>query len=189
MEEKLDLGLELRMYFLTMYNISDIQKGIQCGHAALEYASEFRDTNLFNTFVKTYKTWIILNGGTSTKTDHFAQGKIKEGSMETNEKFLRDLGINYSKFYEPDLNYSLSSLCFILDERVFNMKKYPQFDQYYLNNLVERNYTKQIVYAEDGYDIKNCDKSIQDCYAEWLQIVGGETNAKLKLFISKFKLA
>ena len=30
--------LELRMYFFVPYNISPIQKSIQAGHAALEYA-------------------------------------------------------------------------------------------------------------------------------------------------------
>ncbi len=31
--------LEQRMYFFVPYNISEIQKGIQAGHAALQYAN------------------------------------------------------------------------------------------------------------------------------------------------------
>ena len=39
--------LELRMYFFTIYQLSGIQKGIQAGHAALEYARLFGNTDLF----------------------------------------------------------------------------------------------------------------------------------------------
>jgi hypothetical protein len=69
MEDKI---LELRMYFFVPYNISEIQKGIQAGHAALRYARQFSADNpdVWN-FVDNYETWIILNGGTTNNERDF----------------------------------------------------------------------------------------------------------------------
>jgi hypothetical protein len=58
-------NLKLRMYFFVPNNISDIQKSIQAGHAALEYAYHYGDTKLFDDFITKHKTWVILNGGTT----------------------------------------------------------------------------------------------------------------------------
>ena len=57
--------LELRMYGFVPYNISEIQKGIQFGHAIVEYGLENFHTNEYLDWAKYWKTFIILNGGTS----------------------------------------------------------------------------------------------------------------------------
>lgn len=56
--------MKYRMYFFVPCNISEIQKGIQAGHAALEYAFLYGDTDEYKSFIVNDKTWIILNGGT-----------------------------------------------------------------------------------------------------------------------------
>lgn len=100
----------MRMYFLTMYNLSGIQKGIQAGHAALEYAYEYGGTEDYQNFIRNHKTFIVLNGGTSS-------------TMEVHRKTLLDAGIKHAIFREPDLNDSLSAIAFLVPERVFNPAK------------------------------------------------------------------
>ena len=57
--------LELRMYFFVPYNLSDIQKAIQAGHSALEYANKYGCTKIFNDFVIYWKTWIKPNAAST----------------------------------------------------------------------------------------------------------------------------
>lgn len=105
-------GLELRMYYLVMYNISPIQQGIQAGHAVVEYQSQFPDSSIYRHFAECHKTFILLNGGSSiTQVGHY--------------NTLLELGVPVAKFHEPDLNGSLSAMAFILDSRVFDKKRYP----------------------------------------------------------------
>jgi hypothetical protein len=73
--------LELRMFFFVPYNISEIQKGIQAGHAAIGYAFQFGNTELFKDFAKNWKTWIILDGGTTNEKaneDGIPQGTLNQ---------------------------------------------------------------------------------------------------------------
>jgi hypothetical protein len=85
-----------------MYNLSGIQKGIQTGHAALEYVLKFPDSATRD-FIANHKTFIVLDGGTSgTMLDRMAE--------------LEDLKIDYAEFREPDLNNSVSAIAFLVDE-------------------------------------------------------------------------
>lgn len=128
--------LNLRMYFLVPYNISPIQQAIQAGHAALEYANNFGNTKLFKDFVENHKTWIILNGGTTNNKFELGTGK----SLGTLNQCVQDIlnfnqenpniKINFSTFQEPDLNDALTSICLIVDERVFNKDEYPDFSNW-----------------------------------------------------------
>lgn len=102
------------MYFFTMYNLSGIQKGIQAGHAALEYVDKILPNHpesdeaddLIN-FIRNHKTWIVLDGGTSsTMQDRMAE--------------LKDLGIDFAAFQEPDLNYSTSAIAFLVHEEDYS---------------------------------------------------------------------
>lgn len=152
------------MYFLVPYNISEIQKGIQAGHAALRYARKYadNDSSVWD-FVDNHETWIILNGGT-TNTTQIPETGLYEGSMDN---YLGELcafmvdnpndKINFSYFYEPDLNNALTAICLIVDERVFNRKDYPDFYDWVKEqevfvtandthhwSLLKENYTKEI---------------------------------------------
>ena len=59
------MELEKRMYFFVPYQLTGIQQGIQCGHAALEYARKYWNDIYFIDFRENWKTWVILNGGTT----------------------------------------------------------------------------------------------------------------------------
>lgn len=142
--------MEKRMYFLVPYNISPIQQAIQAGHAALEYARKYGNDEDFIDFVDNYKTWIILNGGT-TNTIRDLDG-VPQGTLNQYQDQLVEHKIKHSWFCEPDLNDALTALCLIVDERVFNRDDYPDFydwvkdcevfvsadDEYHWNMLQER---------------------------------------------------
>ena len=123
--------LELRMYGFVPYNISEIQKGIQFGHAVARYGKEQMSSSPFSKYseyvrwVDNWETFIILNGGTSSEDKQVKQGYdtfTYTGTMQEHLKELIANGITVTPFYEPDLNSMLSAMCFIVDERVFNKK-------------------------------------------------------------------
>ena len=115
--------MEYRLYFFVPYNISDIQKGIQAGHAALEYAREYGHTQEYVQFIENDKTWVILNGGTTNNSTYYL------GTLNAIEHNLVENHINFSVFHEPDLNNALTSVCFLVDERVWDKEKYPDFEE------------------------------------------------------------
>jgi hypothetical protein len=175
-----------------MYNISDIQKGIQAGHAALEYAHLYNKDKDYQRFMEKYKTWIILNGGTSNVdgTSFYIPYKIECGTMEQIELSLHDNEIKYSAFFEPDLNNATSALCFLVDERVFNKKDYPElFDFSKFNSSIEHN----DLIKEKNMNRYNAIDIIKEnnigLYNEWVKLLGGEKNVFLRELLRDKKLA
>ena len=52
------------------------------------------------------------------------------GSMNEHLKYIEDnFNIKISTFHEPDLGDQLTSIVFIIYERIFNRDKYPDFDE------------------------------------------------------------
>ena len=158
--------MEYRMYGLVPYNISPIQQGIQFGHAVVEYGLKHSNDADYQEWAKNHKTFIILNGGTTNNGEdpHAAVHREEPyiGSMQLNDLELVKNEVKSARFFEPDLNDTLTAVVFIVDERVFNKKKYP--------DLLER------------------EPSIKD-YNKWVKSIGGKQNAFLREFLSKFKLA
>lgn len=100
----------LRMYFFVMYNLSGIQKGIQAGHAAIEYQLKHGKRKQYKDFANHHKTFIVLDGGGSN-------------DMIEREKELESFGVPFASFQEPDLNNSISAIAFIVPEMVFSISK------------------------------------------------------------------
>ena len=125
--------LEKRMYFFVPYNLSPIQQAIQAGHAALEYARTYWDDDEFIDFTDNWKTWIILNGGTTNSKRDFdgvSQGSLNQlaDQLSLGDGVACDIKMSY--FAEPDLEDALTAVCFICDERVFNYEDYPDFHEW-----------------------------------------------------------
>ena len=188
--------LELRMYGLVPYNISPIQQAIQFGHAVVEYGQKmkklpFNDievTKKYDDWADNWKTFIILNGGTTNHKTSLEDG-LPFGSLNNHLLTLMDNNIEFASFNEPDLGDQLTSVVFIVDERVFNKKKYPDFEDWVIEN-----YGDLIVGNGSAYQIANeirNSKSKHDkkVYQEWIKLVGGEKNAFLKDFLKNFRLA
>ena len=158
--------LKYRMYGLVPYNISPIQQGIQFGHGVVEYIM-----NNFNKPETAYwayidKTFIILNGGT---TNNF-EGEL--GTLNKHLLTLKEKGILVSTFSEPDLGNQLTSINFLVDERVWDTEKFPDF----FKTKYWGGYTNE--------DFKSSKE-----YLEWVQLLGGETNVWLREFLRQFRLA
>jgi hypothetical protein len=75
---------------------------------------------------------------------------------------LTDRGILTSDFYEPDLGDQLTAFCLIIDERVFNRKKYPEYDTDILGG---------------------------QSYEEWVDTIGGEENVFIRNLLYPLRLA
>lgn len=175
---------ELRMYFLVMYNISPIQQGIQALHAVIEYFLKHWKDKEFWRWAKTHKTVILLNGGTSNKGHHSEYGEPKQiGSMEQHFKTLKDNKIKCAAFYEPDLNHSMSAIAFLVDERVFNKKDYPDFVPTSIQEFGEDVYSSDHKQFDEAYD-----KFIKNEEVKYIKKLGKETYF-LKNFLKQFKLA
>lgn len=157
-------NLELKMYFFTIYQLSGIQAGIQCGHAALEYAKTYGDTELFKDFVENHKTWIVLNGGT-TNSSRDSNGELN-GSLNRIAETLSNNNINNAVFHEPDLEDALTAVCFLADERVYNYEKYPDYEDAVKNRMW------------GGIN-----------YKDWVNFMGGDKNVFLRELIKGKKLA
>ena len=183
--------LELRMYFFVPYNISPIQAGIQCGHAAIEYAFKYGDSEEFKLFAQVFKTWIILNGGTTNERRDF--DGIVMGSLNQIADDLVVNDIQMSFFHEPDLNDALTALCFLVDERVFNYEDYPDFIDYILDvkmypvareEVPEQNYVMlKMQSAEKRQEM------FPEHYKEWVRLLGGVKNVFLRELIKDKKKA
>jgi len=184
------------MYFLVLYNISDIQKGIQAGHAALEYAHSFNDDEEYQRFVKYHKTWIILNGGTSNENGKtvYSPKPIDVGSMELYHIQLNEFGIKHACFYEPDLNNSLSAISLLADERVYNKKDYPDLYEFYINGFTgELDNIEQYTEITETINHKNAKEIIPErypkFYLKWINSLGGMKNVYLREFLGTKRLA
>lgn len=157
---------ELRMYGLVPYNISPIQQGIQFGHAVVEYGAHNHNTEEYGDWRDNWKTFIILNGGTTNSNP------LRLGTMNQHLETLKSLGVTVDTFYEPDLGDQLTAVVFILDERVFNKKLYPDFRDWF-----EINYPNEIYRRE--HKLKS----------EWVKSLGGQDIVNIREFISQFGLA
>lgn len=164
-----------RVYGLVPYNISPIQQGIQFSHALQEYNNDMEggstDEHMesWNTWRNEDKTVILLNGGTST-------------TMEEHTKVLDENGIFHSTFREPDLNNMVTGIVFLVPEQVYKRDNYPDFKEF----LVNLNHNNKLLFMMKYDELKDY---YPDHYDEWVESVGGERNAFLKEFTSKFKLA
>ena len=175
---------EQRMYFFVPYNISPIQQAIQAGHAAQQYDYKYKDDKDLKNFILYDKTWIILNGGT---TNSGTLGHPK-GTLQEFYEAIRDNGINYAIFNEPDLNDALTSICFLADERVWDYETYPDIIDYMKDKMTKMQWletfkngkiaTWRDVPAQYGNDILN-----------WVDSIGGEKNVFLRELIKYKKLA
>ena len=156
------------MYGLVPYNISPIQQGIQFGHAVVEYALKHSKDPLYLEWARSHKTFIILNGGT---TNNNAE---RLGTMQSHLMELQANKIKLASFSEPDLNDTLTAVVFLVDERVFDKKKYPdhqeafEFSPFLTGDQRRRN---------------------EEHFAAWEKSMGDSKNIFLREFLKPLRLA
>lgn len=180
--------LELRMYFFVPYNLSPIQQAIQAGHAAVEYARCYGHTDLFKNFADKWKTWVILNGGTTNESE-------KPERMGTMQQILTEIvrgeyypRVDFAVFQEPDLNDALTAVCFICDERVFNKEDYPDFTEY-LVRINTGNVSTQRIVELRMTSYEELKITYSGFHEKWLELIGGQKNLFLRELLKDKYLA
>lgn len=180
--------LELRMYTLVPYNLLGIQKGIQHEHTVVQHFlnnvhKSAEESRRVERWAAEWKTSIVLNGGTSNE-GHYVRHGFKEvwyvGSMQQHLQKLVANGINVSTFYEPDLNSMLTGISFIVDERVFNRKLYPDYVDIPFDEEKDGKNEETMRRWEDNNEMHR---------GLWVEKIGGEKNAFLREFLRPLKLA
>lgn len=162
--------LEYRMYHLVPYNISKIQMAIQSYHAGIEYSLKYGNTIEYKKWAKLDKTVIILNGGTTNNDTK------KLGTLQKHLDTLTSNKIKVSWFKEPDLNDAVTAIAFLVDERVWNLTKYPNPNLLVPIGLdIESNYISSKL---DENILKAKLKKLYDAEVSFL-----------RLFLRNFKLA
>ena len=191
--------LELRMYGLVPYNISPIQQGIQFGHAVVEYGQKMKYlgehnqslNTQYNDWADNWKTFIILNGGVTNNKTSLKDG-LPFGSLNNHLLTLMDNNVEFAQFNEPDLGDQLTAVVFIVDERVFNRGKYPDFGDWVIDNYGD------LLITDDPYETRksiinklkeSSNKEDKKVYQTWVNFVGGEKNVFLIDFLRNFRLA
>jgi hypothetical protein len=189
-------NLELRMYGLVPYNISPIQQAIQFGHAVVEYGQKMKylgehtqSLNIqYNDWADNWKTFIILNGGTTNHRSNIKDG-LPFGSLNQHVLTLMDNGVDFAQFNEPDLGDQLTAVVFIVDERVFNKRKYPDFEDWVIDNFGDLITGEGSAYQMARRIKQSTSKEDQKVYQSWVKTIGGEKNVFLREFLKSFKLA
>jgi len=165
--------LELRMYGLVPYNLSPIQQGIQFGHAVVEYGlHKYTDLD-YQEWANNDKTFIILNGGTTNTRTSLDDG-LPFGTLNQHLLTLHRNHVKLSTFHEPDLGDQLTAVVFLVDERVYDTEKYPDFIDEYIADP-SRQFT-----VDEFWSIR---------YKTWVDNIGGPKNEFLREFLKQFKLA
>ena len=132
--------LKQRMYGLVMYQLGgSIHAGIQYGHAKDEFSILYGNTKEYKRWLHKDKVYVILNGGTTNK---------KFGTMQTNIQDLKRMGVKFATFKEEDMDNILTAISFLVDERVFYRKKYPDFETIERDFSGNKNYKQLVKQAE-----------------------------------------
>ena len=164
------------MYGFVPYNISEIQKGIQFGHGVVEYAQKYFKDNNYQEWANNHKTFIILNGGTSTT--------MRQHAITLNEERIKN-----SHFLEPDLNDMMSAVVFLVDSRVYDRETYLDFYDFCLK-IKGRNNLPQVESQLEKNQLQDLAKEMGSTdYKDWVEYVGGENNVFLREYLKNFRLA
>jgi hypothetical protein len=131
------------------------------------------------------KTFIILNGGTTNNSPSIVTGEYK-GSLNNHLVSLKNASVNVATFIEPDLGDQLTAVVFLVDERVFNTKKYPDFAEHVLTfpEIISTFEDKSI-----DQIIRHLEEQRPQVYLDWVKSIGGDKNEFLRKFLKNFKLA
>lgn len=155
---------EQRMYSLVLRQLNPIQKGVQTTHAVVEYANKYASDEEYKQWAETDKTLIVLDGGTYQE-------------MVRIYDTLKELGMKFADFQEPDLNYLTTSITFLADERVWNREQYPSWES-----------LPQCPCSILG-GMPTPDPKDYMSYNEWVDMMGGAANVELRELIFSKKLS
>ena len=155
--------LTTRMYVLVLRHLSPIQKGIQAAHAITEYANVHGATDQYKEWSRVDKTLVLLD---VPSTDDFE---------DVMNDFI-ELGIKFAVFKEEDMGNTMTALCFIADDRVYDRKKYPDYQDWA---------GPRAIFETTFFGREYADKK----FAEWKEMIGGDANVLMRHVIREYHLA
>ncbi len=155
--------LEQKMYFLVLYNIKPIQQGIQGIHAVTQYSNAFGNEPEYKRWANQDNTVVVLDGGGSIRLREHIDYLLDNGLVER-------MGF----FKEPDLNNCITCCCFLVDERVWDRKKYP-------DPVLPADVNPGLIGTTALYVDSNMNAFIES--------IGGEKNYQLRQFLFKLRSA
>ena len=155
---------EQRMYSMVLRQLNPIQKGVQTTHGVVEYANKYASDEEYKQWAETDRTLIVLDGCTCQE-------------MVRIYDTLKELGIKFADFQEPDLNYLTTSITFLADERVWNREQYPSWES-----------LPQCPCSIDG-NMQAPDPNDYMTYNEWVEMMGGAANVELRELIFSKRLS
>lgn len=106
------MNIKTRMYAVSMRHLSSMQKGIQSNHAIIEYSNAYGSNMEYKRWSRIHKVDIFLEINTSDELTYL---------IDT----LKGLQHRHREFREPDLYNIVTAVAFIVDERVWDIEKYP----------------------------------------------------------------
>lgn len=140
-----------RMYSLVLRQLSPIQKGVQSAHSIVEYINRYYKSSEYIQWVNVDKTIIMLDGGTYPE--------LKEC-----RDALAELGVPYAAFYEEDLGNILTSVSFLVEDKVWDSENYP-------------------AYEDELDEASDSDQPV------WLIMMGGKRNLAFRNFLKSKRLS
>ena len=158
------VAYDQRMYSLVLRQLNPIQKGVQTTHGVVEYANKDASDEEYRQWAETDKTLIMLDGGTYQE-------------MVRIYDTLKELGMKFADFQEPDLNYLTTSITFLADERVWNREQYPSWE------------TLPQCPCTIISNMPTPDPKDYMSYNEWVDMMGGAANVELRELIFSKKLS
>ena len=169
--------MEYRMYCLAERHLSIAQKTIQAAHAIVEYSLKFGDTEEYKHWAKYDKTIIVLDGGNTP-------------DMKNDIVKLTDIEYNYEIFMEPDMDNFVTCITFLADERVFDYEKYGRnFEEWRNLKILENDRSQMHTDPVTGVTTMNAVYIMPPTYPEWINLIGGEKQEKIKEIISTKRVA
>jgi hypothetical protein len=106
------MAYKQKMYSIVLRHLSGIQKGIQHGHSKDAYEKQFSRDKEYKHWLEKDKTVIVLQCN-SCKEIWDVENKLRENNVKC------------SVFLEEDLHNIATSISFLVDERVWDLEKYP----------------------------------------------------------------
>jgi len=173
--EKVDDERLYRMYCLVLRQLSPMQKGIQAAHSIVEYANKFPHDERYKEWAKFDKTIIVLDAGTSFDIEEIIDQ-------------LDEHKVDYAIFKEEDLNSITTSIAVLVDDRVFDKKAYPDFEEWRDNKYPVREY--HLVSYVGHFDHDPNDFTYKEHHKEWINdVIGSKANEFLRNLLSNKRLA
>jgi len=143
-----------RMYCINLRHLSGINKAVQANHASVLYTWKFKNEPYMEQYVNIDKTTIMVDGGTH------------QDMVEIQRQF-EEAGIHHTYFIEPDLNFCMTAITVVADERVW-----------------DKCYSRQN-FVFDGEEPEDT----EELYNYWVEYIGGEQNRILSEILNSKKLS